>query len=80
MGQGFDVSVIIRVLFFSVIGRKNLTISIFDRAIVFRGIWRLKTWFIVYFESLFGGPDKFILSVKFSFSFEVNRSVLFDFV
>ena len=34
-----------------------------------RGSWRLKSCFIVYFESISGGPDKFILSVRFSFSF-----------
>ena len=43
------------------------SISVFDRGIVSGGSWRLKTWFIVYFESLFGGPDKFILSVRFFF-------------
>ena len=53
--------------------------SIFDRGIVPRGSRRLKTWFIVYFESLFGGPDKYILSVRFSFSIKGNRSVLYDF-
>ena len=33
----------------------------------------VKTWLIVYFESLFGGPDKLILSVRFSFSIKWNR-------
>ena len=33
----------------------------------------------LYFESIFGGPDKFILSVRFSFSIKGNRSVLYDF-
>ena len=42
------------------------SISDFDRGIVSRGSWSLKTWFIVYFESLFGGADKSILSVRFS--------------
>ena len=55
------------------------SISIVDRRIVSRGSWRLKTWFIVYSESLFGGPDKFILSVRFSFSNKRNRSILYDF-
>ena len=36
------------------------SISILDRGIVSRWSWRLKTWFIVYFESLFGGPDEFL--------------------
>ena len=55
------------------------SISIFDRGIVSRGSWRLKTWFIVYFDSLFGGPDKFIPSLRFSFSIKGNRSVLYEF-
>ena len=55
------------------------SISVFEKGIVSRGSWRLKTWFIVYFESLFGGPDKFILSVRFSFSIKGNRYVLYDF-
>ena len=55
------------------------SISFFDGGIVSRGSWRLKTFFFVYFESMFGGPDKFILSVRFSFSIRRNRSVLYDF-
>ena len=51
----------------SVIGRKMFSISVFGRGIVSRGSWRLKTWFIVYFESLFGGPDNFVLWVRFFF-------------
>ena len=43
------------------------SISIFDRGIVSSGSARLKIWFIVYFESLFGGPDKFILSMRLFF-------------
>ena len=53
---------------FSVFGSKLFSISDFDRGIVSRGSWRLKTWFIVYFESLFGGADKIILLVRFSLS------------
>ena len=34
---------------------------------------------MVNFESLFAGPDKFTLSVKFSFSIKGNISVLHDF-
>ena len=52
------------------------SISVFDKGIVSRGSLRLKTWFIVYFESQFGGIDKLILSVKFSFSIKRNRSFL----
>ena len=37
---------------------------------------RLKILFIVYFESFVCGPDKFILSVKFSFSINGKRSFL----
>ena len=55
------------------------SISIFDRGIVSRGPWRLKTWFIVNFESVFGGPDKFLMSVRFSCSIKGNRYVLYDF-
>ena len=40
---------------------------------------KVKTWFIVYFESLIGGPDKFILSFGFSFSIKGNRSFLYNF-
>ena len=36
------------------------SISVLDRCSVSRGSWKLKTWFIVYFESLFGEPDTFI--------------------
>ena len=38
----------------------------------------LKIWFIVYFESLFGGPVKFILPDRI-FSIKTNTSVLYDF-
>ena len=31
------------------------------------------------FESVFGGPDKFTLSVRFFFSFKGNISFLFNF-
>ena len=55
------------------------SISIFDRGIVSRGSWRIKTWFIVCFESLFGGPCELILSVRFYFSIKKNRSVSYDF-
>ena len=55
------------------------SISIFDRGIVSRGSWRLKTWFILYFELLLGGPDELILSIRFSFSMKANKSVLYDF-
>ena len=44
-----------------------------------RGSWMLKTWLIVYFGSVSGGPDKFILSVKFSISIKGHRSVLYIF-
>ena len=64
---------------FSVFGKKLFSISISDRGMVSRGSWRLKTWFIVYFESFFGWPDKFMLSVRFSFSIEGNRFVLYNF-
>ena len=40
---------------------------------------KVKTWLIVYFESLFGGPEKFILSVRFSFSIKRNRFSLYNF-
>ena len=50
----------------SVVGRK---ISVFDRCILSRGSCRLKTWLNVYLEVNSGGPDKFELSVKFSFFF-----------
>ena len=50
------------------------SISNLDKGIVSSGSWRSKTWFIVYFESFVCGPDKFILSVKFSFSINGNRS------
>ena len=43
------------------------SISVFDKGFVSRGSWRLKSWFIVYFESLFCVPNKFILSVRFFF-------------
>ena len=33
----------------------------------------------MYFESVSGCPDKFILTVRFSFSFKVNWSVLYIF-
>ena len=33
----------------------------------------------MYFESLSGGPDKYMLSVKFSFSIKGSRSVLYFF-
>ena len=33
----------------------------------------------MYFESICGGPDKFILSVKFSFSIREKKSVLYNF-
>ena len=33
----------------------------------------------MYSESVSGGPDKFILPVKFSFSIKSNRSVLYIF-
>ena len=55
------------------------SISIFARSFVTRGSWRLKTWFIVFFESLFYGPDIFIFSVRLSFSIEGNRSVWYGF-
>ena len=63
---------------FSVFGKKMFSTSIFDRGFVSRRSWRLKTWFSVYFESLFGGPDKFISSVRFPFSIKGNRSCLYD--
>ena len=59
--------------------RKIFSISIFDRGIVSRGSWCLKTWFIVYFELLCGGPDNFILSVRLFFSIKGNESVLYIF-
>ena len=65
---------------FPAFGRKSCLISIFDRVIVSRGSWRLKTWYIVYFKSFFGGPDKFILSVKFYFSNKRKRSFFTIFV
>ena len=63
-------------MIFSVGGRKILSISVFDKGIVSSGSRRLKTWLIVYFVSLTCGPDKFILSVKFSFSISGKRSFL----
>ena len=42
------------------------------------GSGRLKTWFIVNFESFICGPDKFILSVSFSFSISAKRSFFCD--
>ena len=65
---------------FSVVGRKTFSISVFDKGIVSRGSWRIKTWFIVYFDSLFRGPDKFIFSFRFYFSPEGNRSVFIWFL
>ena len=62
-------------LIFSVGGRKTFSTPNFDKGIWSNGSWRSKTWFIVYFESFIGGPDKFILSVKFSFS--INGKVFF---
>ena len=38
----------------------------------------VKDLFFVYIGSFFGGPDKFILSVRFSLSTKGNRSVLYD--
>ena len=35
---------------------------------------------MVFFESVFGGPDKYILSFRFSFSNKGNRSVCMIFV
>ena len=52
------------------------SIPLFDRGVVSRGSWRLKTWFIIYIESIFGAPDKFILSVRFSVSIKGNIFVL----
>ena len=78
MGQVFDVSVIIRVLFFLLLGKK-FSISIFDRGIASRGSWRLKTWIIVYSESLFGRPDKFIFYFRFSSSIRGNKSDWYNF-
>ena len=63
-------------LFFLFLGRKRFSTSIFDKGIVSRRCWRLNTWFIANFESLFNGPDKFMLSVRFSFSIQGDRSVL----
>ena len=48
------------------------SISNLDKGIVSSGSWRSKTLFIVYFESFVCGPDKFILSVRFSFSIKEN--------
>ena len=55
------------------------SIAIFDKGIVIIGSRRLKTWFIVYFKSLFNGFDKFLLSERFSFSTKENRSFLYNF-
>ena len=63
---------------FSLFGRIKFSISIFDRGMVSRESWRLKSWLIVQFVSFFGGPDKFILSVRFSFSIKGKRSVLYN--
>ena len=43
------------------------SISVFDRGIVS----------VLYFESLFGGPDIFILSARFSFSNKGNISFFY---
>ena len=55
-----------------------VSISIFDRGIVSCGSWRLKTWLILYFELIFGGPDRFILSMRFSFSIK-GTDLLYNF-
>ena len=55
-----------------------MSISNLDRGIVSSGSWRSKTWFIVYFESFVCGPNKFILSVKFSFSINGKKSFLYE--
>ena len=60
----------------SVVGRKMFSLSIFDRGIVSSGSWRLKIWLIVYFESFGSGPDRFMVSVRFSFSIKGNVSFL----
>ena len=60
----------------SVVGKKMFSTCIFDMGIVLSGSYRLKTWFVVYFESFGNGPDKFIVSVRFSFSFKGNGSFL----
>ena len=65
---------------FSVVARKTFSISVFDKGIVSRGSWRIKTCFIVYFDSLFRGPDKFIFSFRFYFSPKGNRSVFIWFL
>ena len=56
-----------------------MSISSFDRGIVSSGSWRSKTWLIVYFKSFICGPDKFNLSVEFSFSINRKRSFLCEF-
>ena len=51
----------------------------FERGILSKGSSKLKVLFIVYFELKSGGPDKFMLSVKISFSIKGNRFFLFKF-
>ena len=55
------------------------SISNFDIGIVPSGSPRLRTRLIVYFESVFGGPDKFKLSVRLFFSINGNISFLYNF-
>ena len=55
------------------------SMSTFDRGIVSSGSRKIKIRLIVYFESLFDGPDKLILSVRVSFSIKGNRSFLYNF-
>ena len=53
---------------FSVIGRRMISTSTFDRGIVSKLSCRLKILLILYFDSFGNGPDKFNVSVMFSFS------------
>ena len=55
---------------FSVNGRKvcHGKVCVVEKCVKSSGSWRFKTWLIVYFESIFGVPDKFTLAVRLSFS------------
>ena len=73
----FDVSLIIRVLIFLLLGEKRFQFLLLIEKLYLVGHL---VWFIVYFESLFAGPDKFILSVRFSFSIKGNISFFIYFL
>ena len=55
-------------LFFLLLGEKCFQFLFLIEVLYLVGHIGLKTWLIVYFESLIGRPDKFILLVRFFFN------------